>query len=128
MVVDTRPPQELFFLARCGGSAATASRKTMDLERLQRSKPSGGNNHIRRVTKEEGTMGLYPPSSTATTLASLDAAGVAIVQEGEAWFIKFYQYITGPYDTPQAALEASTYWLSANNTKEVAGKAATYRD
>ena len=73
-------------------------------------------------------MGLHPPSSTATTLASLDAAGIAIVQEGEDWFIKFYQYRAGPYATPDAALEASMRWLSASNTREVAGDAATYHD
>jgi len=68
-------------------------------------------------------MGLYPPSSTATTLASLKSVGIAIVQEDEGWFIKSYQQIAGPYDTPDAALEASTRWLSANDTGEVAGNA-----
>ena len=73
-------------------------------------------------------MSLYPPSFAAATLASLEAAGIAIVQEGEDWFIKFYQYIAGPYDTPDAALEASIRWLSASGTREVAGNATTYRD
>jgi hypothetical protein len=71
-------------------------------------------------------MGLYPPSSAATTLARLDAAGIAIVQESEGWFIKFYQHIAGPYNTPEAALEASTYWLSEHTTREVAGNAEKY--
>ena len=73
-------------------------------------------------------MGLYPPSFTATTLVSLDAAGIAIVQESEGWFIEFYQYIAGPYDTAEAALEESMYWLSENTTREVAGKAEKYHD
>jgi hypothetical protein len=73
-------------------------------------------------------MGLCPPSFTATTLASLDAAGITIVQEGEDWFIKFYQLASGPYDTAEAALEACAYWFSEHNSREVAGNAATYHD
>jgi hypothetical protein len=73
-------------------------------------------------------MGLYPPFSTTTTLASLDAAGIAIVQEDEGWFIKFYQYLAGPYTTPEAALEASTGWISASATRQVAGNDAKYHD
>ena len=68
-------------------------------------------------------MGLYPPCFAATTLVILDAAGIAIVQEDEGWFIKSYQQIAGPYDTADAALEASTRWLSPNDTGEVAGNA-----
>lgn len=73
-------------------------------------------------------MGLYPPSSTATALTSLDAAGIAIVQEAEGWFIKFYQYIAGPYATPEAALEASMAWISDSDTRQVGGNDATYHD
>jgi len=73
-------------------------------------------------------MGLHPPCSVARTLASLDAAGIAIVQQGEDWFIKFYQYTAGPYDTPEAALEASMGWLSASDTRHVGGNAAKYPD
>jgi hypothetical protein len=73
-------------------------------------------------------MGLYPPCFTATTLASLDAAGITIVQEDEGWFIKSYQQIAGPYDTPEAALEASMRWISASDTRQVAGKDTTYHD
>jgi len=65
-------------------------------------------------------MGLYPPFSAATALASLDAVGIAIVQADEGWFIKFYQHIAGPYATPEAALEASVSWIWASNTKQVA--------
>jgi hypothetical protein len=68
-------------------------------------------------------MGLYPPSSTATTLASLDAAGIAIVQQDEGWFIKSYQQIAGPFDTPEAALEASIGWLSESERQ--VGRSAT---
>jgi hypothetical protein len=71
-------------------------------------------------------MGLCPSSFTATTLASLDAAGIAIVQESEGWFITFYQYIAGPYDTAEAALEESMYWLSEHSTREVAGNVEKY--
>jgi hypothetical protein len=71
-------------------------------------------------------MGLYPPCSVTTTLASLDAAGIAIVQEGEAWFIKFYHYTAGPYDTAEAALETSMGWISPGDTKQVGGNAAKY--
>jgi hypothetical protein len=71
-------------------------------------------------------MGLYPPSPAATTLASLDAAGIAIVQEDDGWFIKSYQHIAGPYASPEAALEASTGWLSESNTRQVAGNATKY--
>jgi hypothetical protein len=73
-------------------------------------------------------MGLHSPSFAAATLASLDAAGITIVQDHEAWFIKFYQHVAGPYDTPEAALEASTYWLSASDTREVAGDSGNYHD
>jgi hypothetical protein len=73
-------------------------------------------------------MGLHPPFSTTTALASLDAAGIAIVQQGEDWFIKFYQYTAGPYNTPEAALEASMDWLSASDTRQVGGSAAKYPD
>jgi len=73
-------------------------------------------------------MGLYPPFSATTTLTSLDAAGIAIVQEDEGWFIKFYQYIAGPYATPEAALEASIGWSSASATRQVAGNDAKYHD
>jgi hypothetical protein len=73
-------------------------------------------------------MGLYPPCSAATTLASLEAAGIAIVQEDEGWFIKSYQQIAGPYDTPEAALEASIGWISASDTRQVGGNAAKYHD
>ncbi len=73
-------------------------------------------------------MGLYPPCSTATTLASLHAAGIAIIQEDEGWFIKSYQHIAGPYDTPEAALEASTGWLSTSDSRQVGGNAAKYPD
>jgi hypothetical protein len=73
-------------------------------------------------------MGLHPPSSIVTTLASLDAAGIAIVQQVEGWFIKSYQRIAGPYDSAEAALEASMRWLSASDTKQVGGNAAKYHD
>jgi hypothetical protein len=73
-------------------------------------------------------MGLYPPCFTATTLASLNAAGIAIVQKDEGWFIKSYQQIAGPYDTPEAALEASTDWISASVIRQVAGNDAKYHD
>ena len=72
-------------------------------------------------------MGLYPPFSAATTLASLDAVGIAIVEEDEGWFIKSYQQIAGPYDTPEAALEASMDWLPPSE-RQVGGNAATYHD
>jgi len=71
-------------------------------------------------------MGLYPPFSTAATLASLDAAGITITQEDAGWFIKSYQQVAGPYDTPEAALEASISWISASDTRQVAGNAAKY--
>lgn len=71
-------------------------------------------------------MGLYAPFSAATTLASLDAAGIAIVQEDQGWFIKSYQQIAGPYDTPEAALEASIGWLSASDTRHVGENATNY--
>jgi hypothetical protein len=73
-------------------------------------------------------MGLYPPCFAATTLASLDAAGIAIVQEDEGWFIKSYQHIAGPYNTPEAALEASMCWISTNDTREVSGNDTKYHD
>jgi hypothetical protein len=73
-------------------------------------------------------MGLYPPCLTVTTLASLDAAGIAIMQEDEGWFIKSYQQTAGPYDTPEAALEASMYWISASDTRQVAGNDAKYHN
>ena len=73
-------------------------------------------------------MGMYPPFYAATTLASLDAAGIAIVQEDAGWYIKSYQQIAGPYDTPEAALEASMGWLPPSDTKQVGGSAATYLD
>jgi hypothetical protein len=77
---------------------------------------------------EEVTMGLYPPFSAATGLASLDAAGIAIVEEDEGWFIRSYQQIAGPYDTPEAALEASMGWLSASDKRQVGGSTAKYPD
>ena len=73
-------------------------------------------------------MGLYPPNSIATALASLDAAGIAIVQEAEGWFITSYQQIAGPYATPERALEASMAWLSESNTRHVGGNDAAYHD
>jgi|tagenome__1003787_1003787.scaffolds.fasta_scaffold20681533_2 hypothetical protein len=73
-------------------------------------------------------MGLYPPCFAATTLVILDAAGIAIVQEDEGWFIKSYQQIAGPYATPEGALEASMAWLSERNTRHVGGNDATYHD
>jgi hypothetical protein len=73
-------------------------------------------------------MGLYPPCSTATTLASLNAVGIAIVQEDEGWFIKSYQEIAGPYDTPEAALAASMSWLPASDTRQVGGNDSKYHD
>jgi hypothetical protein len=64
-------------------------------------------------------MGLYAASYIASTLESLNAAGIAIVLEGERWFIKSDQQIAGPYATPEAALEASMGWLSASVTRHV---------
>jgi len=66
-------------------------------------------------------MGLYPPSYGSATLAELDEAGIAIVYEDAAWFIKFHQKTEGPYDTPQAALEASMHWLSESTIRQVGG-------
>ena len=64
-------------------------------------------------------MGLYPPCFTTTTLASLDAVGIAILYEGEGWFITSYQHKAGPYNTLEAALEASVSWVSASNSRQV---------
>jgi hypothetical protein len=72
-------------------------------------------------------MGMHPPFSAATTLASLDAAGIAIVQGDAGWYIKSYQQIAGPYDTPEEALEASMDWLPPNE-RQVGGSATTYHD
>jgi hypothetical protein len=73
-------------------------------------------------------MGLYPPSWAATTLASLEAAGIAIVQEDQGWFIKSFQHIAGPYATPEAALEASMCWLSASDTRQGSENAARHHE
>jgi hypothetical protein len=73
-------------------------------------------------------MGLYPPSSIATTLANLQAVGIVVVQLDEGWFIKSYQQIAGPYDTPEAALEASIGWLAESGTKQVGGSAISHHD
>lgn len=71
-------------------------------------------------------MGLYPPFSATIALASLDAVGIAIIQEDEGWFIKSYHQIAGPFNTPEAALEASMGWLSASNTRQVGGNTVKY--
>jgi len=69
-------------------------------------------------------MGLHPSSSAATALALLEGAGIAIVQEDEGWFIRFYQHITGPYASPEAALDASMAWISKNSVRQVGQTAA----
>ena len=68
-------------------------------------------------------MSMYPPFYAATTLASLDAADIAIVQEDAGWYIKSYQQLAGPYETPEAALEASMDWLLPSQLS-VGGNAA----
>jgi hypothetical protein len=73
-------------------------------------------------------MGLYPPCSTATTLASLNAAGIAIVQENQGWFIKSHRQIAGPYATAEAALEASMSGFSEINTRQVGEDISDHRD
>lgn len=70
-------------------------------------------------------MSLYPPHYFVSTLESLDAAGIAIVQENGGWFIKSHRQIAGPYDTPNAALEASMSWLSESGTSDIRENAPT---
>jgi hypothetical protein len=71
-------------------------------------------------------MSLYPPHYFVSTLESLDAAGIAIVQEDGGWFIKSHRQIAGPYDTPNAALEASMSWLSESGTRDSSENAVTH--
>ena len=58
-------------------------------------------------------MGLHASSSVATTLAHLRAAGITIVRAEGGWFIKHIEQLTGPYTTPEVALEESMRWLAA---------------
>jgi hypothetical protein len=70
-------------------------------------------------------MSLYPPHYFVSTLTSLDAAGIAIVQKDNGWFVKSYRHMAGPYATPEAALDASMSWLSENGTRDVSENTAT---
>ena len=73
-------------------------------------------------------MGLHPSSSAATALALLEAAGIAIVEADDGWYIKFYWHMTGPYATPEAALDASMAWISESNVRQVGQNAAKFHD
>lgn len=67
-------------------------------------------------------MGLHPPCALPSTLAVLDAVGIAVVRRDEGWFIELLQQALGPYDTPELALEASGRLLIAREKKQAAEK------
>ena len=72
-------------------------------------------------------MGLHSPCSLATTLTVLDAAGIAIVQRDEGWFIELPQQATGPYTTPELAVEASVHWLTKSHWQQTSTAYAALR-
>lgn len=67
------------------------------------------------ILYKEIIMGLHSSCSLATTLAALDAAGIAIVQRDEGWFIEFAEQAIGPYTTPEQALEVSMRRLNGSH-------------
>ena len=71
-------------------------------------------------------MGLHPACYTTTTLAALDAAGIAIMYHDEGWFIAFYKQEQGPYSTLEIALEISERWLAKRRARRVGEDVTTH--